>query len=85
MRKSLFFKIAGQLICILATALFLFPLVLMLIRSFKGEGLHNYVRVFETVNLAPNFLTSITVVFATHCFCGSGYGGFRVFQAGFSV
>ena len=29
MRKSLFFKIAGQLICILATALFLFPLVLM--------------------------------------------------------
>ena len=65
MRKSLFFKIAGQLICILATALFLFPLVLMLIRSFKGEGLHNYVRVFETVNLAPNFLTSITVVFGT--------------------
>ena len=59
----MFFKITGQLICIRNGA-FLFPLVLMLIRSFKGEGLHNY-GVFETVNLAPNFLTSITVVFGT--------------------
>ena len=34
--KIFVFKIAGQLICILATALFLFPLVLMLIRSLRG-------------------------------------------------
>ena len=65
MRKSLLFKTSGQIICIFATAVALFPLALMLIRSFQGEGAHNYVRVFETVNLAPNFLTSLLVVFGT--------------------
>lgn len=65
MRKSFLFKITGQLICVLATAVFLFPLVLMIIRSFKGEGIRNYAKVFETVNLAPNFFTSITVVLGT--------------------
>lgn len=65
MRKSLLFKITGQLICLAATAVFLFPLVLMIIRSFQGRGINNYVQVFKTVNLAPNFLTSIAVVFGT--------------------
>ena len=65
MRKSLLFKITGQLICLAATAVFLFPLVLMVIRSFQGSGINNYVQVFKTVNLAPNFLTSIAVVFGT--------------------
>ncbi|QHQ63707.1 ABC transporter permease subunit [Anaerocolumna sedimenticola] len=65
MRNSLIYKIFGQLICMIATVLFLFPLVLMLIRSFGGSGIYNYVKVFKAVNLAPNFGTSLIVVFGT--------------------
>jgi len=65
MKNSLLFKIGGQIICLAATAVFLFPLILMLIRSFSGNGIQNYIRVFETIDLAPNFLTSIIVVFGT--------------------
>lgn len=53
------------MICLAATVIFLFPLMLMLVRSIQGEGLKNYQRVFETINLLPNFITSIIVVFGT--------------------
>lgn len=65
MKNSLLYKICGQIICLIAMVLFLFPLVLMIIRSFAGSGIHNYRKVFETINLLPNFLTSISVVFGT--------------------
>ena len=65
MRKSLLFNMCGQIIFIFGTAVALFPLALMFIRSFQGEGVYNYVRVFERVNLVPNFITSLIVVFGT--------------------
>ena len=65
MRNSISYKILSGIVCIIATVIFLFPLVLMVIRSFKGSGIQNYVRVFESVKLLPNFLTSIIVVGGT--------------------
>lgn len=65
MKDSLCYKIIGQVLCVTAAIVFLFPLVLMIIRSFSGEGVENYLRVFETVNLLPNFVTSLIVVFGT--------------------
>lgn len=65
MRNSLLYRGISFVLCSFATVLFLFPLVLMLIRSFNGSGLLNYKRVFETVDLFPNFRTSLIVVFGT--------------------
>ncbi|WP_394914540.1 carbohydrate ABC transporter permease [uncultured Robinsoniella sp.] len=65
MKNSKIFSLFGQTICIIFTFLFLFPLILMLFRSFEGNGIGNYTKVFEEVNLLPNFLTSFIVVFGT--------------------
>ena len=65
MRNSKIYSLLGQIICVIFTFLFLFPLILMLIRSFEGNGIGNYTKVFEEVNLLPNFLTSFIVVFGT--------------------
>lgn len=65
MKNSLLYRIIGSFICLIATVLFLFPLVLMFIRSFNGSGIYNYVTVFQTINLLPNFQTSVFVVFGT--------------------
>ena len=65
MKHSITYRIVTQIICLLATAIFLYPLILMIIRSLAGNGLGNYKQVLDTVNLAPNFITSIVVVFLT--------------------
>lgn len=65
MKNTRMYSICGQILCILATLIFMFPLVLMLVRSFKTSGIKNYIQVFRTINIAPNFLTSIIVVFGT--------------------
>ncbi len=64
-KTSRMFKITGQCICLAASAVFLFPLILMIIRSVGGRGLDNYRTVFEVTNLLPNVITSIIVVFGT--------------------
>jgi len=65
MRYSLSFKVFAQLICLAAAVVFLYPLVLMLVRSFAVSGLTNYLKVFETVHLLPNFMTSAIIVSGT--------------------
>lgn len=65
MKNSRMYSICGQIVCLLATVIFMFPLVLMLIRSFQTSGIGNYIQVFKTINIAPNFLTSIIVVLGT--------------------
>lgn len=65
MKKLSAFHIAAQIFCMAAALFFLAPLILMLVQSFGKNGIANYKRVFESVNLLPNFFTSIVVVFGT--------------------
>lgn len=65
MKNSTLYRILGQVVCIISTGLFMFPLILMLVQSFAVSGFRNYLKVFEVVDLFPNFLTSIIVVFGT--------------------
>lgn len=65
MKNSLAYRIVTSAICILATILFLFPVAIMIVRSFQVNGLNNYVRVFDKYNLLPNFRTSMIVVLGT--------------------
>lgn len=65
MKNSKSYTFVAQLVCLIFAALFLYPLVLMLVKSFGANGFNNYVRVFETVDLWPNFRTSLWVVFGT--------------------
>lgn len=65
MKNSRTYNICGQIICIFATFIFMFPLVLMLMRSFQTSGIGNYIQVFQTINILPNFTTSVIVVFGT--------------------
>lgn len=62
MRNSKSYRIVGFTLCLLFTALFMFPLVIMVVRSFAKGGVSNYVRVFDKYNLFMNFGTSIIVV-----------------------
>lgn len=65
MKNSKGFVLLGQLVCAIATVIFLYPLVLMLIKSFDKNGFSNYAQVFEKVQLWPNFRTSLLVVGGT--------------------
>lgn len=65
MKNSISYKIITQIVCLAAAILFLFPIILMLAKSMNGNGIGNYKQVFETINLLPNFITSIIVVFGT--------------------
>ena len=65
MKNSRTYNVCGQTICITAAFIFMFPLVLMLIRSFQTSGFGNYVQVFQTINILPNLMTSIVVVSGT--------------------
>ena len=65
MKNSRIYSICGQIICGIATIIFMFPLVLMLVRSFRTSGIGNYVQVFKTINILPNFTTSLIVVSGT--------------------
>ena len=66
MKNSLSYRIITQIICVIAAAIFLFPMVLMINRSLTGAGLiANYRQALETFDILPNFITSIIVVFGT--------------------
>ena len=65
MKKSLGFRITGQIICIIFGFFTLYPLLLMLKRSFDNGGIGNYVKVLNAVNPIRNYLNSIVVVGAT--------------------
>ena len=65
MRNSRTYRIVGMVVCLLFTAFFMFPLVIMVTRSFARNGFMNYVKVFDKFNLTFNFLTSILVVGST--------------------
>ena len=62
MRNSKAYLIAGTIICLLFTVFFMFPLVIMVVRSFSNGGPANYVKVFDKYNLFLNFSTSVIVV-----------------------
>ena len=66
MKNSLSYRIITQIVCVIAAAIFLFPMVLMINRSLTGAGLiANYRQALETFDILPNFITSIIVVFGT--------------------
>lgn len=65
MKNSLFYRIITTCVCVVATLLFMFPVIIMIYRSFQVNGLNNYVRVFDKYNLLPNFMTSIIIVLGT--------------------
>lgn len=58
-------NLSAHIICIIAVVIFMYPLVLMLLKSFSVDGLYNYVRVFQTYNLFWNLYSSIIIVFTT--------------------
>lgn len=62
MRNSKAYRAVGTLICLIFTAFFMFPLAIMLVRSFSKGGPSNYVKVFDKYNLWNNFSTSVLVV-----------------------
>ncbi len=65
MRKIKKKDLPAHIVCILAVLLFMYPLVLMLIKSFAVDGIYNYARVFETYRLFKNMLNSILIVSGT--------------------
>lgn len=65
MKNSLSYRIFSFIVCVISAMVFMFPLILMLLKSFDKKGFENYAKVFETVKLVPNFKTSIIVVFGT--------------------
>ena len=54
MKNSLSYKIVTQLICIPMLLVIVFPLYLMVKKSFDVEGFGNYAKVFEYFNLFIN-------------------------------
>ena len=62
MRNSKTYLVVGTIICLLFTVFFMFPLVIMVVRSFSNGGPSNYVKVFDKYNLFLNFSTSVIVV-----------------------
>ena len=52
-------------ICMMAAIIFIYPLALMLIKSFAVDGFRNYLLVFKTYNLFHNFISSILIVGCT--------------------
>ncbi len=65
MRNSRSYRIVGMIVCLLFTAFFMFPLAIMVTRSFARNGFANYAKVFDKFDLTYNFLTSILVVGST--------------------
>ena len=65
MKNSVIYRIITSVFCILASCLFIFPVVIMIYRSFQVNGIANYTKVFDKYNLLANFRTSILVVLGT--------------------
>ena len=47
MRNSKAYRAVGTLVCLIFTAFFMFPLAIMLVRSFSKGGPSNYAKVFD--------------------------------------
>lgn len=65
MRTSKKFRIVTSFIMLTAVIIFMYPMFLMLIRSFGRQGIGNYMLVFETVDIRSNLLNSIVIVTLT--------------------
>jgi raffinose/stachyose/melibiose transport system permease protein len=65
MKKTIGFKITGQVVCIIFGLLALYPLILMVKRSFDNGGFNNYRKVLNAVNPLRNYFNSIIAVGAT--------------------
>ncbi len=65
MKNSKVYNSLGLSICLVSGAFFIFPLVIMVVRSFQVGGAANYSKVFQKYNLLVNFSTSIVVVGST--------------------
>ncbi|WP_130838212.1 carbohydrate ABC transporter permease [Lachnoclostridium sp. Marseille-P6806] len=65
MKNSLLYRCLAQLVCIPALVVFLYPLALMIQKSFGVNGIANYRLVFDYYDLRPNFATSLIVVGGT--------------------
>ena len=61
-RNSRLYTAVGLISCLIATAFFMFPLVILVTTSFNNNGFANYVRVFTKFNLFLNLRTSVIVV-----------------------
>lgn len=64
-KKIKIYPLVAQILCLVALFIFMFPVVLMLEKSFEVEGFRNYRMVFDYYNLLPNFCTSLIVVGGT--------------------
>ncbi len=65
MKNSRAYKATAAVVCVLFTVLFMFPLCIMVWRSFQNGGLPNYTKVFDSYNLLLNFWVSIKIVGGT--------------------
>ena len=65
MKNSKLYSSLGLIICLLSSAFFIFPLAIMVTRSFSVGGIENYSKVFDKYNLLLNFTTSVIVVGCT--------------------
>lgn len=65
MRNSKQYTIMTEIICLIFLLLFIFPLGLMLVKSFQNGGVNNYKMVFNFFNLWKNLRTSLIVVGGT--------------------
>ena len=71
MRNSKAYRAVGTLICLIFTAFFMFPLAIMLVRSFSKGGPSNYVKV---VGL-PLVIVALVVSFAAYAFAKLEFRG----------
>jgi raffinose/stachyose/melibiose transport system permease protein len=65
MKYSLKDTVIIQIICVIFLIIFVYPLVLMVNKSFGIGGFSNYQKVFDYFNLFRNFATSLIVVGGT--------------------
>ncbi len=65
MKNSKMYSIIAEIICVVGLIICVYPLALMLQKSFEIGGFSNYRKVFEYFNLFRNFMTSVFVVGGT--------------------
>ena len=65
MKNSRCYRMITGAVCLASTAFFLFPLFIMVFRSFQNGGLSNYGKVFHSYPLLKNFWASLQIVGGT--------------------
>jgi len=58
-------RFGTHIVCLIAVIIFMYPLCLMLIKSFAVDGFRNYSRVFKRYNLLKNFFSSVVIATGT--------------------